>query len=157
MEEINYIQIEALFKTLTPVFTGEARFRFKNLRMAILLDQGQLAKALRVGVATITNIENGARCPRNPITMERLISVFGLRGTVHVLTGMYVAEHEDPNVWGRYWNFKNSFMGNRKPYAERPETRYRDISKLGLIDEVDNLRKLVKSLQFKKAAKAEKD
>lgn len=113
--DINEFQLAAILENVAPVFTGNAGKRMKLLRMERKLDQSQLAGLLGVGAKTVCGAENGARAQRNPISMTGLISVFGIRGVVFILSGRYSQEFEERALAIRqnYWLTKHAPQGNR--------------------------------------------
>lgn len=158
LNDINEFQLTAILESVAPVFTGSAGKRMKLLRMKAKLDQSQLGELLGVGAKTICGAENGARSQRNPISMSKLISVFGVRGVVYILSGKYSQgfEEQSRKIHSEYWNSKHAPQGYRVKHSERPHLAI-GRSKHDLVIENKNLMEEIHRLKGKKSNSGGKD
>lgn len=157
-DDINEFQLAAILENVAPVFTGQAGKRMKLLRMALKLDQRQLAALLGVGHKTVCGAENGARAQRNPIPMQKFLATFGVRGVVYVLNGKYAQAFEERAkfIHAEYWQSKHASQGYRVKHADRPHLSIK-VSKHDLLLENKLLTDEIQQLREKKAGKKGED
>jgi transcriptional regulator with XRE-family HTH domain len=95
-----------LYGVVTPIFNRERGYRMRVMRMALLMDQEQLADALGVSQRVISDLESGRQAVvRKPFTLAQMVEVFGNR-TSHILLGTGAERFSYGYINDTYWDAK---------------------------------------------------
>ena len=118
------LTIDHIYEVCAPIFTPEMGGRFRMMREALLLTQGQLSEQLGIPQQTISKLERGIlQTPESPVSVAKLKEIFGDRLS-HILIGTGEDRFNYALIHSKYLKKTQKKRGfGTKKYYQKPMSR----------------------------------